>query len=170
MDPCSTYRDAHLGLRWMTGRTLNACEELTTEEFRRPFPIGIGSVHSTLVHLAGAERIWISVLECTDAAASMPDPAALPDVAAVRASLAESRSRWDRFLDGLVPEEGARVVERVRDGKTYRQTVGDVLMQVPTHALYHNAQLSFMFRSMGRTMPDSSWILWARERIDRATG
>ena len=170
MQRLDTVRDAHAWLRWMTGRTLNACEELTTEEFRRPFPIGIGSVHSTLVHLAGAERIWISVLECTDAAVSMPDPAALPDVAAVRASLAESRGRWDRFLDGLVPEECARVVERVRDGKTYRQTVGDVLMQVPTHALYHNAQLSFMFRSMGRTMPDSSWILWARERIDRATG
>jgi uncharacterized damage-inducible protein DinB len=170
MDPCSTYRDAHRWLRWMTGRTLDACEALPAEEFRQQFPIGIGSVHATLVHLAGAERIWISVLEHTDAAVSMPDPAALPDVAAVRASLAESRARWDRFLDGLIPEECTRVVERVRDGKAFRQTVGDVLMQVPTHALYHNAQLSFMFRSMGRTLPDSSWILWARERLVRAAG
>jgi uncharacterized damage-inducible protein DinB len=38
-------------------------------------------------------------------------------------------------------------------------------MQVPTHALYHNAQLSFMLRSMGRQLPDSSWILWGRERL-----
>jgi uncharacterized damage-inducible protein DinB len=41
-------------------------------------------------------------------------------------------------------------------------------MQVPTHALYHNAQLSFMFRSMGHSLPDSSWILWGRERLAQA--
>jgi uncharacterized damage-inducible protein DinB len=46
----------------------------------------------------------------------------------------------------------------------FRQTVADSIMQVPTHALYHNAQLSFMFRSMGRSLPDSSWIGWGRER------
>jgi uncharacterized damage-inducible protein DinB len=59
-------------------------------------------------------------------------------------------------------------VSRVRDGKEFRQLACDALMQVPTHALYHNAQLSFMFRSMGHQLPDSSWILWGRERIARA--
>ena len=45
----------------------------------------------------------------------------------------------------------------------------DALMQVPTHALYHNAQISFMMRSMGHQLPDSSWILWGRERIAKGT-
>jgi hypothetical protein len=43
-------------------------------------------------------------------------------------------------------------------------------MQVPTHALYHNAQVSFMMRSMGHALPDSSWILWGRERLAQAAG
>lgn len=165
MDPCTTCRDAHAWLRWLTGRTLAACEALTHEERHRPFPIGIGSVHATLVHLAGAERIWIAVLEGDDAGVTMPDAAALPDLASIRAHLAASRVRWDAYLDRLTPAELARVVERHRDGRVFRQTAGDAVMQVPTHALYHNAQLSFMFRSMGHALPDSAWIGWGRERV-----
>lgn len=165
MDPCSTCRDAHAWLRWLTGRTLDACATLSHDELHRQFPIGLGSVHGTLVHLAGAERIWIAVLENDDAGVTMPEAGALPDVASIRAHLAASRSRWDAYLARLTPVELGRVVERHRDGKVFRQTAGDAVMQVPTHALYHNAQLSFMFRSMGHALPDSSWILWGRGKF-----
>ena len=165
MDPCSTCRDAHAWLRWLTGRTLDACATLSHDELHRQFPIGLGSVHGTLVHLAGAERIWIAVLENDDAGVTMPEAGALPDVASIRAHLAASRARWDAYLARLTPAELGRVVERHRDGKVFRQTAGDAVMQVPTHALYHNAQLSFMFRSMGHALPDSSWILWGRGKF-----
>lgn len=165
MDACTTCRDAHAWLRWLTARTLDACGTLSHDELHRQFPIGIGSVHATLVHLAGAERIWISVLENDDAGIVMPTPADLPDLAAIRAHLAASRVRWDAYLARLTPAELARIVERHRDGRTFRQTAHDAVMQVPTHALYHNAQLSFMFRSMGHSLPDSAWIGWGRERV-----
>lgn len=169
MHRIDTVRDAHAWLRWMTGRSLDAAGSLRDDEFRREFPIGIGSVHKTFAHLVGAERIWIGVLE-GDAALSMPDPASLPDVAAVRAALDDVRARWDGYLARLDERELARVVVRERDGKKYSQSVADACMQVPTHALYHNAQLSFMFRSMGHALPDSSWILWGRERIAPTAG
>jgi uncharacterized damage-inducible protein DinB len=165
MTPTDTVRDAHAWLRWLTGRTLEACSALSPDEFRREFPIGIGSVHATLVHLVGAERIWIEVLEGSNAALSMPSRDELPDAAAIGAAWREVRPRWDAYLARLDAKELARVCVRVRDGKEFRQSVADILMQVPTHALYHNAQLSFMFRSMGHALPDSSWILWGRERL-----
>ena len=165
MTSIDTVRDAHAWLRWLTGRTLEACTGLPSEEFRREFPIGIGSVHATLVHLVGAERIWIAVLEGSDAALSMPSRDELPDAAAIAAAWKEVRPRWDAYLAKLDERELARICVRVRDGKEFRQSVADILMQVPTHALYHNAQLSFMFRSMGRSLPDSSWIIWGRERL-----
>jgi uncharacterized damage-inducible protein DinB len=168
MDPFTTCRDAHAWLRWLIGRTLGACDGLSHEELHRAFPIGIGSVHATLVHLAGAERIWICVLENDDAGVVMPQPADLPDLAAIRVHLAATRTRWDAYLARLTPAEFDRVVERHRDGRVFRQKAGDAIMQVPTHALYHNAQLSFMFRSMGRSLPDSSWVLWGRERVGQS--
>ena len=168
MDPLQTIRDSHAWLRWMTGRTVSAASELPAEEFRRCFPIGLGSVHATLVHLVGAERVWIAALEGDDPAVRMPAPDDLPDAAAVAKAMADVRARWDRYLERLDAAECGRVIVRVRDGREYRQRAADALMQVPTHALYHNAQISFMFRSMGRSLPDSSWILWARARLEGA--
>ena len=164
MDQLTVIRDAHAWLRWLSGRTLDACAALPDADLRREFPIGLGSVHATLVHLVGAERIWIGVLE-GDAAVSMPAAAELPDVASIRRAYADVRRRWDGSLARLDAAECARIVSRVRDGREFRQSVADSLMQVPTHALYHNAQLSFMLRSMGHQLPDSSWILWGRERL-----
>ena len=159
------YINAHNWLRWLTDRTIGACEALSSDEFRREFPIGIGSVHATLVHLAGAERIWISVLENDDAGVFMPPLSMLPDIASITAHFAQSRVRWDAYLNAIDEVGLQRMVERHRDGRVFRQTAADAIMQVPTHALYHNAQLSFMFRSMGRELPDSSWIGWGRDRI-----
>jgi len=163
----ASVRDAHDWLRWLTSRTCAATRALTPEEFTREFSIGIGSVRNTLVHLLGAERIWIAVIEETDPAVSMPSSSDYPTIAAIEADWPAVHARWDAYLSRVDERELSRVVSRVRDGKTYAQRVLDALMQVPTHALYHNAQMSFMFRSMGHQLPDSSWILWARERISR---
>lgn len=163
--PVDSVRDAHQWMRWLTARTCTAARALTPEQFAREFPIGLGSVHSTLTHLLGAERIWIAVIEESDPAVSMPTRDELPDLPAIERAWPAVRARWDAYLARLTTQELSRVVARVRDGKTYSQRVSDALMQVPTHALYHNAQLSFMFRSMGMTLPDSSWIIWAREQL-----
>lgn len=161
----AAVRDSHEWLRWLTSRTCDATRQLTPEEFTREFPIGIGSVRSTLVHLLGAERIWIAVIEETDPAVSMPNPRDYPTIESIEREWPAVRARWSDYLTRLDERELGRIVSRVREGRTYAQRVQDALMQVPTHALYHNAQLSFMFRSMGRQLPDSSWILWARERL-----
>ncbi len=164
----AAVREAHDWLRWLTSRTCEAARTLTSEEFTREFPIGIGSVRNTLVHLLGAERIWIAVIEETDPAVSMPSATDYPTIASIEADWPAVHARWGAYLSRLDEREMGRVVSRVRDGKTYAQRVHDALMQVPTHALYHNAQMSFMFRSMGHQLPDSSWILWARDRLSRA--
>lgn len=162
-DP-ATIRDAHQWLRWMTGRTLAAARTLAQDDLHRAFPIGIGSVFSTMLHLCGAEFIWIHIVTGRADGLVMPGPDRCPDLDAVERLWAQTRTQWDGFLAQLDAGECARIVHRTRDGKTYAQRVGDACMQVPTHALYHNAQLSFMFRSMGKSLPDSSWINWARER------
>ena len=130
----------------MTDRSFGACRALSHDELHREFPIGLGSVHATLLHLYGAERIWIGVLE-GDAAISMATPQEFPDIAGIRAGFSAARARWDAYLARLDAAECARVVVRVRDGKEFRQLAGDALMQVPTHALYHNAQVSFMMEA-----------------------
>ncbi|NBX37073.1 MAG: hypothetical protein EBR10_07615 [Planctomycetes bacterium] len=166
----STIRDAHQWLRWMTTRTLTAARTLDHAELHRAFPIGIGSVFETMVHLCGAEFIWIRVVTNRADGVTMPTTAQCPDLDAVERLWKSTRLEWDAFLHALTPQECERIVQRTRDGRTYSQRVSDACMQVPTHALYHNAQISFMFRSMGKALPDSSWIAWARERCGSPMG
>ena len=165
MSDLQNIRDAHQWVRWLTDRTLKAARGLSTEELHRTFPIGLSSVFETLLHLLGAEMVWIGVLNGTVDKVVWPTREAYPDLDAIERAWKATRADWDRWLAALTPAECARVVERTRDGRIYRQRAVDAAMQVPTHALYHNAQLSFMFRSMGHALPDSSWILWGRGKF-----
>ena len=164
MNNLSNIHEAHTWLRWLTGRTMQATRTLSADELHREFPIGLKSVFETLLHLLGAEMVWIGVVTGTVDKVVWPTREAYPDLDAIERAWKVTRADWDRYLAALTPAECDRIVERTRDGKTYRQRAVDACMQVPTHALYHNAQLSFMFRSMGKSLPDSSWIGWAREQ------
>ena len=103
-----------------------------------------------------------------DATAVMASTQEFPSIDSIRTGWPVIRSAWDTYLSQLTEDECSRVVMRVRDGKEVRQLVRDIVVQLPTHALYHNAQISFMFRQMGHSLPDSSWILWRREQLAQA--
>ena len=167
MDSITLIRDTHRWMRWLTGRTLEAAYALPDADFRREFPIGSGSVHGTLTHLLGAERIWMNAIH-GDATAVMASTQEFPSIDSIRTGWPVIRSAWDTYLSQLTDDECSRVVMRVRDGKEVRQLVRDIVLQLPTHALYHNAQISFMFRQMGHSLADSSWILWRREQLAQA--
>src|SRR5882724_3457108 len=44
---------------WANGLALNAAAELSAENLRRDFNISHGSIFGTLLHMAGAEWIWL---------------------------------------------------------------------------------------------------------------
>ncbi|MBL9141164.1 MAG: DinB family protein [Phycisphaerae bacterium] len=162
--------DLHAWLRWCTGRSMSAARTLTEQELHRPFEMGLGSVFATLLHLYGAERLWILVIQGETEGLSMPTQNEFPTLDAIAKDWPRVRKQWDALLDAPSDAELTRNVVRVRDGREYRQRVLDALVQLPTHALYHNAQLSSMFRQMGKQLPDSSYIIWAREQADARTG
>jgi len=164
MDSITLIRETHSWMRWLTGRTLEAASALPDADFRREFPIGSGSVHGTLTHLLGAERIWMNAIH-GNATAVMATTEEFPSINSMRNGWPVIRGAWDTYLSQLTDDECKRVVMRVREGKEVRQLVRDILVQLPTHALYHNAQISFMFRQMGHSLPDSSWILCRREQL-----
>jgi uncharacterized damage-inducible protein DinB len=168
MNTLTLVREMHQWLRWCTGRSSAAARELTQDELNRPFEMGLGSVYGTMLHLYGAERLWIHVLEGTADGKVLATRDELPTLDAIVKAWPAVHAQWDRYLAALTDAELDRIVIRVREGKEFRQRAVDALMQVPTHALYHNAQLSAMFRQMGRSLPDSSYINWARERISAA--
>src|SRR3712207_2805823 len=73
---------------WANGRVLDAAERLAPEQARSPVLAGLASVHDTLAHVVGAQALWLARWRGTSPPA-MPDPAAFPDLSAIRTRWAE---------------------------------------------------------------------------------
>ncbi len=73
---------------WANERTRNACAALTPEQYTRDLGSSFRSVHDTLVHILGAQWIWLERFHGRSPAA-LPAPAAYADFAAVRAGWAD---------------------------------------------------------------------------------
>ncbi len=169
MHALQLVKDMHEWLRWCTGRSMAAARTLTDAELHRPFEIGLGSVFETLLHLHSAEALWLKVINGETEGLAMLTKSDLPTLDAIAHAWPEVRVGWDSLIANTDEAGLSREIVRVREGREFRQRVLDAMIQLPTHALYHNAQMSSMFRQMGRQLPDSSYIIWAREQAEART-
>jgi uncharacterized damage-inducible protein DinB len=148
--------------RWATLRFLDAMADLPAEELGRNLGSSFPSLAATLVHMLGAEWVWLQRWH-GESPATFPDATTLDSVAKVRA-------RWDAlweeqcaFLDGLdAAAMGSMVAYRTFDGSSHEQSLGDLLRHVVNHATYHRGQLATMLRQLGRTPPATDLVRYYR--------
>jgi uncharacterized damage-inducible protein DinB len=145
--------------RWATAQLLDACGQLTADQFHRQFDIGPGSLHDTLTHVAGAMRVWTETL-----AGLEPRPRLEAD--GQRRTPEQLRSVFEEAWRELSAEARRRPLDEtvsrtLRNGKTARMTRGAVLTHVTTHGMHHRAQCLNMLRQLGVTpLPASSVAEW----------
>jgi uncharacterized damage-inducible protein DinB len=150
--------------RWANLRLLDAVAPLTDAELGRDLGGSFPNVAAVLVHLLGAEWVWLRRWQ-GEAPASFPDVAQLTSVAAVRA-------RWDAlweeqqtYLAGLDEAAlGYDVAYKTFDGTPYRQPLHELIRHVVNHATYHRGQLAAMLRQLGRTPPSTDLVRFYREQ------
>lgn len=150
--------------RWANVHFLDALDELSDEEFERELGGSFPSVASTLLHLLGAEWVWLARWKGSSPT-SFPDATGLGSVAAVR-------GRWDRlwqeqreYLDTLDEEAVLAELPYVRmDGSRHVQPLHEQLRHVVNHGTYHRGQLAMMLRMLGRVPPTTDLARWYREQ------
>jgi uncharacterized damage-inducible protein DinB len=145
---------------------LDAAEGLTEEQRRFDFKISHGSIHGTLVHMAGAEWIWLERWRGTShsriwTADDFPEPAAL------RARWSEIEAGRRELLEGLSEE-------RLQQDLSYKNIKGDEftlplveqMQHVVNHATLHRGQVVGMIRQLGVQPPvvDLLYYLIAQKR------
>ena len=153
---------------WANARTLNACAALTQEQFTRNLGNSFGSVRDTLVHIVGAQMIWLERLH-GGSMAGLPKPDLYPDMAAVRGQYAETESTLSGFVSGLSPAELERFFEfRNAKGALLRDQIGNVLQHIANHGTYHRGQITTLLRQLGATPVSTDMIGFYRERAAAA--
>jgi len=153
---------------WARARMLDAVAQLDEAAYRRDLGNSFASVHSTLVHILGAEEIWLSRW-CGETPAALISPDAF-------GSFGEVRQRWDEleaalrgFLAGLTDEGVLRVI-RYRDtrGNDHATPLWQMMQHVVNHSTYHRGQVMTMLRQLGGT-PEATDLI-AFYRHDHAKG
>jgi len=149
---------------WARGRMLDAVAGLDEAAYRRDLGNSFGSVHGTVVHILGAEEIWLKRWR-----GESPTALVSPDAFA---SLADVRRRWHAleaelqgFL-GALTEEGVLRVVRYRDirGNAYATPLWQTMQHVVNHSTYHRGQVTTMLRQLGAKPVATDLVAYYRQQ------
>jgi uncharacterized damage-inducible protein DinB len=144
---------------WATGRLLESCKGLTTEEATRDLQSSHGGITSTMRHIYYADRIWLSRLEgeSRDFRDQEPEPG-LDDL---QVRWPELLTRFREFVAGMSDEALASDLHyRNLKGDPFTMPRWKVLLHVVNHATLHRGQVMAMFRQIGKQPPATDLIFF----------
>ena len=148
---------------WANRRTRETCAPLAPEEFTRDMRSSFGSVRDTLVHLLGAERVWLErwLGRSPEAFAAPTD---FPDLASVERQWAEIEREQAAFIASLKPEDLGRVLRfKAFSGAPQEDQLEHTLQHLVNHGTYHRGQVATMLRQLGAKPVSTDMIAYQRE-------
>lgn len=135
--------------RWANKKMLDAVSVLASEQLGKEMGTSFGSVHGTLMHIFGAEWIWL--MRCKGVSPkALPDSEGLGDLATLRARWSELEDEQDQFLNALSEDDLSRVIEyRNTKGEQWAYPLAPILQHVVNHSTYHRGQVTTLLRQLG---------------------
>lgn len=121
---------------------------LTDEQFTRPLNYSWGSIHAQVVHVMGAEQIWINRLMGRPYEILRPED--YPARPAIWEKWGQIRTTTSAYLEGLKDEDLSSSFEyKTSRGEAYSNERGHILLHVVNHGTDHRAQILAMIHQMG---------------------
>jgi uncharacterized damage-inducible protein DinB len=150
--------------RWANAKALESVEALTRDEYERSIGGSFGSVRGTLVHLYGADWVWLERLHGRSPRA-MPEGGELETLEGLRAKWREVEDGRDAFLAKLTAERLSEPLAYAGfDGKAFTRRLGDALFHMANHGTYHRGQVATLLRQLGRTAASTDYTRWLDAR------
>ncbi len=154
---------------WANELTLHAAAGLSDDQLRQDFKISHGSIFGTLLHMAGAEWIWLERWHGRspfgpDAWAQWrPDGCA--DLQTLNTRWREVIERRRSYLAGLAEDLLTTVLAfRLLNGDESAMALANQMQHVVNHATLHRGQVVGMIRQLGITPPATDLLFYLRRR------
>jgi len=150
---------------WANGLVLQASEQLTAEQLRRDVQISYKSILGTLMHMAGAEWIWLERWRGHSPTGSDVWAEWIPNDSS---TLQQLQERWraivrnrSAFLDQLTDADLPRELAYKRfNGEPYSLPLEQQMQHVVNHATLHRGQVVGMIRQLGLTPPSTDLLFY----------
>lgn len=163
-----TIRELYEYNRWANGRVLDATSRLSTEEFTRDLRNSFASVRDTLVHILGAEWIWLSRWRGVSPRGA-PEDWADSTHDQLRARWREVEADQAAFLASLTEDALDRIVSYTNTrGRPFANPLAALLLHAVNHSTYHRGQVTTMSRQLGAQPASTDLVLFYREALPRA--
>ncbi|MGN6548031.1 MAG: DinB family protein [Aureliella sp.] len=170
-DAITLIEDLYRYNDWANERVLDMCDELTNEQLDMPLELGFGSLRNTLFHILTAEEIWLERWQVVPWRPFPTDSMGLPpdDMRAQLKQISQARQQMMEFdrasdFDRVVNYKDSKKVE-------HSNALGDLLVHVANHSIYHRAQALHYLKRLGRTVPvglDYSLYKLARPTLEQS--
>jgi len=153
---------------WANHRVLGAVEALSVEQFTKPMGSSFSSVRDTLVHIYGAEWIWLERLH-GNSPTVFPEGKDFPDLGSLRAKWSAEEDRATAYLGKISQAELEEVIEyKTFSYGTMKNARWQALQHVVNHGTYHRGQVVTMLRQLGAKGVATDLIGFYRERSTAA--
>ena len=155
---------------WANGLALGAAAQFSDENLRRNFNISHSSIFGTLLHMAGAEWIWLERWHGRSPAGadawSQWKVDGCPDLPTLSQRWQEIIARRAAFLAGT-DEDGlaAELPFKLLNGDASSLPLVSQMQHVVNHATLHRGQVVGMIRQLGITPPATDLLFYLRREI-----
>jgi uncharacterized damage-inducible protein DinB len=150
--------------RWANDKMLDACRQLTPEQYAaEPVP-GWGSVRSTVCHIAVVTDGWLRTL-ADDPDQSFPSEVETPTADDAARILERAYRTFDCLLPTFTADLLAKPRTFRRRGRTAVLPPWAVLRHVVNHTTYHRGQVASKIKKFGIQQPDTDLVYWALEQV-----
>lgn len=119
-----------------------------------------GDVLREFAHIVGAEETWLSRLE-----GRVPRCPVWPDgdFVEIERLLRETHRAFEAYLAALGDDDlGAEVTYTNSAGRTFTNTVADILLHVVLHSQYHRGKVNLLLRQAGQMPAPADYIAFVR--------
>jgi uncharacterized damage-inducible protein DinB len=155
---------------WANKLAMEAAAKLPDESLRRDFGISHKSIFGTLLHMAGAEWIWLERWHGRSPEKAVAWSLWTTDSCA---DLAMLEDRWRELIDrraGFVAELSE---DRLAEELAFKLLSGDAssmrlvhqMQHVANHATMHRGQVVGMIRQLGIDPPATDFIFYIRSAV-----
>lgn len=147
---------------WASNRIFEVTASMTADQCMKDMRSSLGSIHGTLVHLVGAEKLslarWQGRTEPLLAASDVPSREALIEV------WEKTGLETARFVGTLTDRKLQEpfVVKTIK-GEVFECLLWQTFQHMVDHSTYHRGQAITLMRQLGVTPPSTGLLRFYRE-------
>ncbi len=150
--------------RWANERILKCVEPLDVALLHHKGKTSHGSIFGTLVHLVGAEEVWLARWQGR-AGVGLPESSEVGTFERLRERFDSVSAAIEGFVAKLEDEDLERELAiQTLAGKTFHHTFADMFRHLANHSSYHRGQAVTLLRQSDASVTSTDFIQFLRDR------